>query len=386
MSNLKVTELPDRRSPALDTLRGCAVLAVFVFHYFNNTSVFRTPALSFLQEWTSCLFYGVDLFFVLSGFLIGGALMESRASPNYFRAYFAKRIGRIFPLYFLWLGLFLVMTVSGFERFGGAFPWLLQLDGMPISSYFFFTQNIWSARLGVWGPAWLGITWTLAIEVQFYILAALVIYATPVRFVGAIALAIILGAAAFKYFGSAYFSGHALLTLTISRLDAPFAGVLCAWIWRSDRVRSFIGRHRFPLKSGAVALVAVHYCYAIYGENFPIPILTVNAVVFGLLVLVFAGPDVRPAGRLVQWVRWSGVRCYAIYIFHVGILGLVSHIIFKWPPNIFPPGTGWPAVLVAAIVTFGLAAFSWRMFEKPIIIAVAKRISKPRVAPLSPAI
>src|SRR5712671_8043006 len=103
----------ERRSGGLDTLRGGAVLAVLAWHCLNNTSVLRTPALSFLQEFSSHFFFGVDLFFVLSGFLIGGALMESRDDKDYFSRYAARRIGRIVPLYCVWLAAFGLMNWLG---------------------------------------------------------------------------------------------------------------------------------------------------------------------------------------------------------------------------------------------------------------------------------
>src|SRR3982074_225982 len=141
----------ERRSGGLDTLRGGAVLAVLAWHCLNNTSVLRTPALSYLQEFSSHFFFGVDLFFVLSGFLIGGALMASRDAKDYFSRYAARRIGRIFPLYGVWLAAFGLMSWLGAQRLGGAFPWLLGLDGMPYWSFLTFTQNVYSAELGTWG-------------------------------------------------------------------------------------------------------------------------------------------------------------------------------------------------------------------------------------------
>jgi peptidoglycan/LPS O-acetylase OafA/YrhL len=75
----------ETRAQGLDTLRGCAVLSVLGYHYLNNTSVLRTPALSFLQAASEHLFFGVDMFFVLSGFLIGASLMRAKGQPGYFR-------------------------------------------------------------------------------------------------------------------------------------------------------------------------------------------------------------------------------------------------------------------------------------------------------------
>ena len=78
----------------LDGLRGMAILMVVAFHY--NLAPFLGGV-------------GVDLFFVLSGFLLGGTLLDKKEAPNYFKAFYARRICRIFPLYFLSLFLFLIL-------------------------------------------------------------------------------------------------------------------------------------------------------------------------------------------------------------------------------------------------------------------------------------
>lgn len=172
----------DNRSHGLDTLRGVAVVSVLAFHYLNNTSVLRTNSLLPLHTASEHLLFGVDLFFVLSGFFIGASLMRSRGTSSYLSIYAVHRIARILPLYLLWLGVFCIfLLLKSDVRFGGAFPWLLDMGGLPLFSYFTFTQNWASSAFGSWGPAWLGITWTLAFEMQFYLIAAVVVFFVPVR-------------------------------------------------------------------------------------------------------------------------------------------------------------------------------------------------------------
>jgi peptidoglycan/LPS O-acetylase OafA/YrhL len=330
--------------------------------------VLRTPALAFLQEFSSHFFFGVDLFFVLSGFLIGGALMASRDAKDYFSRYAARRIGRIFPLYFAWLAAFGLLSWLGAQRLGGAFPWLLGLDGMPYWSFLTFTQNFYSAELGTWGPMWLGVTWTLAIEVHFYVLAAILVYLVPLRWLGPVSLAIIAAAFVLQIYGWPSRGWEEITVLTPLRLDAPFAGVFCAWLWRAPATRELIGRHALMFKCAALALVAGAYVSVVYGNlRDPDANFTANALIFGLATLAFAAPDPGSPSWPVRFMRWCGVRCYGLYIFHVGILGLVSHMIFTSPPNALSPGMGWPAVTVGLAITFGLAAVSWRYFEQPIM-------------------
>ena len=128
----------------------------------------------------------------------------------------------------------------------------------------------------------------------------------------------------------------------------------------------------------SIAAVAVVYYLDVEGRTYsPLSQYLTIGIVFGLATLSFATPALRDANLLVGFVRWCGVRCYSIYIVHVGILGLAGHLLFDWPPNVFPAGVGWPAVLLACGATFGLASVSWTYFERPILIAVTKRFSRP---------
>jgi peptidoglycan/LPS O-acetylase OafA/YrhL len=374
-----------RRSPGLDTLRGCAVLAVLCFHYLNNTQLLNFGKLSFFDVFISHFYLGVDMFFVLSGFLIGSSLLAAKGQQDYFFPYFCRRIGRIFPLYYLWLAIFFFVLAIGGDHRNGALWWLFRLNDVPGISYVVFLQNFADAKLETWGPAWLGITWTVAIEVQFYILVAFLIYVVPMRWIGAACLAIIAASAALKQFGSPFFTAYDLVVSTPARLDGPFIGVLCAWLIRSPQLSAFIKRYRTLLKPASVALIVMIYASFTYNlMALPMPMLTMSALVCGLAVLAFAGPEATGAGRSVRILRWCGVRCYAIYLFHTGVLGIVSHMIFRKGQIYLPPGDAWPAVLIATPMLFGLVALSWRYFERPIIDGVSGFLAVRKALRLEP--
>src|SRR5215467_9983632 len=155
------------RKLELDGLRGIAVLLVVYHHWMpltlnisGDSVAGRLGALS----WS-----GVDLFFVLSGFLIGGILLDHKNSPSYFKTFYIRRVCRILPLYILCLALFYMTKSSG---------WLWN-SPLPWYSYATFTQNFWTAFRGNSAEAlWLVPTWSLAVEEQFYLTLPLLLCLT----------------------------------------------------------------------------------------------------------------------------------------------------------------------------------------------------------------
>ncbi len=130
----------EARLPELDGICGCAILVVLLWHYVAcQISATEGPAYA-VKTALSWAWSGVDLFFVLSGFLIAGILMDNRDASNYFRVFYFRRICRIFPLYYLLLGVYFVLTDLGFNR-SVSFDWVAG-DLLPLWSYATFTQNI----------------------------------------------------------------------------------------------------------------------------------------------------------------------------------------------------------------------------------------------------
>src|SRR5258708_38789379 len=133
------------RIPDLDGIRGIASGIVVVHHYFLMTLV-TTPGstLAYIQAAGRLAWSGVDFFFVLSGFLIGGILIDARESPNYFRAFYFRRAFRILPIYLLVVVSYLLVwsIAAGHQIF------LRETLGVPMPRwvYFTFTQNFWLAH------------------------------------------------------------------------------------------------------------------------------------------------------------------------------------------------------------------------------------------------
>ena len=143
--------MPTRIRP-LDGLRGLAVLAVVLYHATllapGTGATGRTLLAAARLGWA-----GVDLFFVLSGFLITRLLVESRGADNYFRVFYARRLLRIFPLYYVSL----LVLVLLFRVPGGESLW-----------YWLYASNV-KATLSGWPSAPLSHFWSLAVEEQYYL-------------------------------------------------------------------------------------------------------------------------------------------------------------------------------------------------------------------------
>src|SRR5579872_27934 len=141
-----------RRIPQLDGLRGVAILLVLVYHYVSFAIQYGAPHfVTVLSIPANIGWSGVNLFFVLSGFLLGGILLDARGSPNYFRTFYIRRICRIFPLYFAFLVTAFVACKALHSP--AQIPWWY----CPA-----FLQNFWMAVHNNFAGPFLTPTWTLA--------------------------------------------------------------------------------------------------------------------------------------------------------------------------------------------------------------------------------
>jgi len=195
---------------ALDGFRGLAILLVLLFHMFH-----------FMFGWC-----GVDLFFVLSGFLITGVLLESRGTPHYFSNFWIKRILRIFPLYYLVLAIILIPKTY------------FQINTVSFTSWTYWTylQNWAYVINGAFpdGKDTLNHFWSLAIEEQFYLFFPFIIRYLknnwlPYLLSGFVVLAII---SRFYFFDS---NNIGYYVATSARLDSLSIGALLAYCIRYRR-------------------------------------------------------------------------------------------------------------------------------------------------------
>ena len=206
---LSIFKFDSPRIPSLDGYRGFALLMILVFHYVNNQIILtENPSFFIIQlsKITSFTGTALDLFFILSGFLIGSILLKNKRSSTYFRVFYLRRLLRIVPVFFL-----LLLTYAGLRQLNIYDPdGFLFANELPIWTYFSFIQNYVMAFSDTYGARVLTPTWSLAMEEQFYLILPTMVFFVRRKLLPYIFVLLIVAAPIFftrewiLYFGAFY--------------------------------------------------------------------------------------------------------------------------------------------------------------------------------------
>lgn len=352
-----------KRISQLDGVRGIAILLVLVDHYFcMQVAPGSKTLLAYCKAALAFTWSGVDLFFVLSGFLIVGGLLEQRGACNYFRIFYLRRVCRIFPLYFLILIPYLCLSATAIST-SPSFDWLFH-DPLPDWSYTLFVQNIFMSAHENFGPGWLVPTWSLAVEEQFYLFVPLIIYCVPARPLPWVLAAGIVTAPVLRCLSPGF---HAFVNMPW-RIDALLAGALLAWLVRRESFVTTVRNHRRVLFGLFLALLATTGLMTIRSLWFDGYNLCLLAALYSAFLLM-AFLDTEPwLGRLLRLpaLTWLGRISYGIYLFQQPVSGLLHGLVRHSAPQLHT----WPDVFttfMAAVITLLLAQLSYSFFEQPIL-------------------
>ena len=360
------------RIPELDGLRGMAILLVLVAHYFAVPGVGAASLLNgywFRLGWT-----GVDLFFVLSGFLIGGILLGARDSPNYFKTFYARRFFRIIPIYYAWILIYMVLSVLG-RNFLSTRVGTVQKIDISILAHFLFLQNFHEFLKGTVSFWWFSSTWSLAVEEQFYLVAPLLVRYLPKRVLALVLVLFTFGAPILRFMIRNGSSEGPWLAYRLMpcRADSLAVGVLAALLWNNPKARAWLETHALVLYGlFAILFAGVAYLWRWYSD--PLLPLTQTigytwlALFFAVLLLLVLS---RRASLLSAFMRLGFLRdiggvSYCIYIIHTAVFLFCHQIILHALP-VVTDGKAAGVTFLAAFTTYAIAKLSWRFFEQPLL-------------------
>jgi len=350
--------------PALDGLRGFAFIAVFLHHY-----------MAIPYSWA-----GVDVFFVLSGFLITGILYDTRDDPHRARNFYIRRTLRIFPLYY---GvLLLIFLLTPLMRWAWTWQWIawplylgnfLRFLYPHLNDQFVgqFSNAMLLSQIPPHITLYLGHFWTLCVEEQFYLVWPWIVFAVRDRrrliaiCVACIVFVPVVRVFAASHLPAALVEGEVLLHATPFRFDTLMVGALIALLHRGSHRRSMqrAAQLILPFAILLLATALIHwirfqnYKYVAYLSSWP---QTLIAIFSGALMLRTLVPGSVPYRVFhMRWLRVLGTISYGAYVFHDIAHGVVATIARQW--------TGPRVAVLGFSVTVVVAAISYRYFEAPIL-------------------
>lgn len=321
--------------PGLDGLRGLAIALVLLHHC--EPRLVRL-GLGGVAEWG---WTGVDLFFVLSGFLITGIVLDGREAPHFFRNFYARRGLRILPVFALVLAVNITV-------FGRANTW--SRPGPYWFYFLFFVHNLTPGLTGTIYPSW-----SLAIEEQFYAVWAPVARRLPAPAMAWL-LAAVLAIEPWVRRHPAWF----VTTNTLYHLDGLAVGALIAlglrWRHLSQRRWAVAGAAAVP--AGLAGIVAAVRWQGAMIDGFV-------ALAAGGLLLWAATGRRRPLEA--AWLRYLGKISYSLYLTHMLVFAIIGSL--DTHMDAIHAGAWGDAVIVVTrlVLAVAVAAALWRWYEGPIL-------------------
>lgn len=345
--------------PALDGIRGLGVILVLFYHYGSSTMALGVGT-SVLQA-TGIGWSGVDLFFVLSGFLITGLLYDAKGKPHYFKNFYARRTLRIFPLYYFAAVVVIILAViTGYGILGGSNPvWVLLYVG-----------NFHMAIEG--GGSILDHFWSLAIEEQFYLLWPMIVLSLSRGKLMLVAAAMIVISPLVRTLLVLNDAPElAVYVLTPARMDGLAMGALIALFVRGPQgIAPLVPwAWRFGAMSAAAFLVIV-IARRDFSTSDPV-ILTAG---ISLLTIMYASLLVlslsfRPLQLVMELpvMRWFGKYSYGLYVWHPIVNMILLHSPLTEQIGADTSLKVVALVVFAFIVSIIVTLASYRFLEAPLL-------------------
>ena len=356
--------------PAIDGLRGFAVLLVIWFHasifaHEVNPAAY-TGFLRFYYNFTVLGSTGVDLFFILSGFLITGILIDTAYEKGIFKNFYIRRALRIFPLYYLCLALFTVVCLASGKDIFSDMSWLTHL---------FYLQN-WSVLYNFDSYMYLNHTWSLAVEEQFYLLwpfLFLAVYKRSMKMTIVMCLVLILSSGILRSVFYHQDFQKLSYSATICRLDGLILGALLAVLCKNYKayMRKHIDVFLYCMVVTSLVVVVMAISSADYnafhGLLISLGLVVCNIFYACLLVCIFLGGMRSGICALFRnkYLQGIGRVSYGVYIVHVPVMIVIGYYMVSYEMTYW-----WNHILLligGSVVSVILALLSYKFFESPIL-------------------
>jgi peptidoglycan/LPS O-acetylase OafA/YrhL len=342
----------------LDGLRAIAIALVLMLH---STPLHESPFASVIGlGWM-----GVDLFFVLSGFLITGILLDAKGAPAYYRTFYARRILRIWPVYFLLL--FVVLYLIPAIR-----PQTHDLLRFPVWSYFLFVQNFYRFDDG---PPVLNATWSLGVEEQFYLVWPLLISLLSRK---NLARLVVIGLALsplIRHFSHLASNDWFLIyEVTFCRMDGLLLGSAIALFVRSS---NFSPARLKNLGLAAVAVGAIPAVVICYKDFFYVGLRSIWTYTFvdlafaGVVAVVLGSKAESMLSRALRLrpLQHIGKVSYGLYLLHKLTFVVLdkAHFYERFKIQRAPVFSALLLFAAEFAIAVGVATFSWWALEERVL-------------------
>jgi peptidoglycan/LPS O-acetylase OafA/YrhL len=368
---------------ALDGLRGTAILLVVVWHYFyfypdpnHHPANFLPKIYVYFERCIAIGWSGVDLFFVLSGFLIGGILLDVRTSHSYFKTFYLRRFFRIIPVYYAWIGIYLLLLLVFVvarhpNSLGEPKLWY------EIGAQFVFFQNLGIIHYSGLGGAWFVSTWSLAVEEQFYLVAPLTVRWLSSRSFLRLLVCVVLVTPFVRLLVHYHFPATVSLVPVYSlmpcRADGLALCMLVAFLLREPQSCNWLHEHRRNIRYSFCAFLTGAAVLGTYSPSHHSIVMqsigfTWIAILFAhLLVLTLVSPSGAIASvASTRWLCDLGSVSYCLYIIHQAVNALCHSVLQSTTVK----QSDWRAIgvpMVACVFAYLIAKLSLIYFERPML-------------------